>query len=312
MRRIARRTNSPALRRKLFAKVHHAIGPDLQLLASGGSHFDPKVAEDLSELGYNILQAYGLTETSAAATATPLSENRIGTVGRPLRGVSIRIDSPNERGIGEVFIRGPILMKGYYRAPEQTAQVIQGGWFHSGDLGFIDAQGYLSITGRSKDVIVLANGENVYPEELETHYGRSPFIKDICIMGLSPNGAGSGNEILHAVVVPDMDEFRRRGQTAIIEMVRFEIENLSKQVPSFYRIHSLAVRNEPLPRTVTRKLKRSEIEQDEKERLKGREQQQKPSVAVVKDDPRFHEGVGAVVAELVRNASRKRARSIPR
>ena len=97
----------------------------------------------------------------AAATITPVDENRIGTVGKPIRGVTIRIDSPNAEGVGEVWIRGPVLMKGYYRAPEKTAEVLKDGWFHSGDLGCIDPEGNLSITGRSKDVIVLANGENV-------------------------------------------------------------------------------------------------------------------------------------------------------
>src|SRR5438046_10618922 len=108
--------------------------------------------------------------------------------------------------------------------------------YQSGYLAWTDSEGNLSITGRSKDVIVLANGENVYPEELETHYSRSPFIKDICVLGLS-------EEILHAIVVPDLDEFKRRGQTANTDVIRFEIDNLSKQVPSHYRIHSLAVLN---------------------------------------------------------------------
>jgi long-chain acyl-CoA synthetase len=302
MRQIARRTNSTSLRRKLFGRVHQAIGPNLQLLASGGSRFDPQIANDLSELGYNVLQAYGLTETSGAATVTPLGEDCIGTVGRPLRGVTVHIDSPNEQGIGEVWIRGPVLMKGYYLARQETAEAIQDGWFHTGDLGVIDPKGYLSITGRSKDVIVLSNGENVYPEELETHYSRSPFIKDICIMGISQNGGGPGNEILHAIVVPDMEEFRRRGQTAIMEMIRFEIENLSKQVPSFYRIHSIAVRNEPLPRTVTRKLKRFEIQQEEDDRRQSNHQSALSAGKRIEDHPDFREGAGKVIAELVRES----------
>src|SRR5215471_4057392 len=302
MRQIARRTNNVLLRRKLFRRVHQAIGPDLQLLASGGSRFDPDIAKDLSELGYNVLQAYGLTETSGAATVTPLDEDCIGTVGRPLRGVTVHIDSPNEQGIGEVWIRGPVLMTGYYLAQQETDEAIRDGWFRTGDLGVIDPKGYLSITGRSKDVIVLSNGENVYPEELETHYSRSPFIKDICIMGISQNGGGPGNEILHAIVVPDMEEFRRRGQTAIMEMIRFEIENLSKQVPSFYRIHSIAVRNEPLPRTVTRKLKRFEIQQEEDDRRQSNHQSALSSGKRVEDHPAFREGAGKVIADLVRES----------
>src|SRR3974390_1853577 len=122
LRTLARQTKSLRVRRKLFSQVHNAIGPDLQLLASGGSRFDPQNAQDLSEIGSSVAQAYGLTETSAAATATPPDLDSIGTVGTPLRGVSIQIDSPNDQGIGEVWVRGPILMKGYYQSPEQTAE----------------------------------------------------------------------------------------------------------------------------------------------------------------------------------------------
>jgi long-chain acyl-CoA synthetase len=303
MKSIARKIPSPALRRKLFAKVHESVGKELRLLASGGSHFDSSVAEDLNDIGYTVLQAYGLTETSAAATITPPKANRIGTVGTPIRGVTIRIDNPNEKGVGEVLISGPVVMKGYYHAPEKTTEAIKNGWFLSGDLGCIDSDGYLSITGRSKDVIVLANGENVYPEELETHYSKSPFIKEICVVGISENGTRGGT--LHGIVVPDMEEFKRRGQTAIMEMIRFEIENLSKQVPSFYRIHSLAIRNEPFPRTVTRKLKRFEIQQEEVQRKEKETKREAPSAAPAKEDPRFQSRTGAVIAELIRESKPK-------
>src|SRR5207247_4010921 len=124
MKAIATRINRPAVRRKLFSKIHDALGPDLWLLASGGSQFDIRVAQDLHDLGYTMLQAYGLTETSAAASITPIGDNHIGTVGIPLRGVTVRIDSPNHEGIGEVWVRGPVLMTGYYRAPDKTSDAI--------------------------------------------------------------------------------------------------------------------------------------------------------------------------------------------
>jgi len=295
MFRIAGRIASPSFRRKLFSRIHQRIGPDLRLFASGGSRFDARVAEDLSRLGYTVLQAYGLTETAAAATATPARQNVIGTVGKPIRGVSLRIDSPGADGIGEVWIRGPILMKGYYLNEEETRRVMPDGWLRSGDLGYIRPDGNLVITGRSKDVIVLANGKNVYPEEVEAHYAQSPFVKEICVMG-APEAPGSpSGERLHAVIVPDMDEFRRRGQTAISETVRFEIEGLSKQLPSYQRILSYSIRNEPLPRTATRKLKRFEIQRDELEQRRAAAAPQAEA-----DHAVFHEGVGSVVAELVR------------
>jgi long-chain acyl-CoA synthetase len=300
MKAISHRMSNPVLRRRIFAKVHNAIGPDLRLLASGGSHFDPGIARDLNDLGYTVVQAYGLTETSAAATVTPMQDNRIGTVGKPIRGVTVRIGDPNGKGVGEVLIRGPIVMKGYYRADDETAEAVKDAWFHTGDLGFIDGDGHLSITGRSKDVIVLANGENVYPEELEQHYSKSPYIKEICILGISEDEDGEGGS-LHAIVVPDLDEFRRRGQTGIAEMIRFDIENLSKQIPSYYRIHSLTIRNEPFPRTVTRKLKRFEIQQEERERQKAKEAaKHRADSEPTEDHPQFRGKVGSVIAELVR------------
>jgi long-chain acyl-CoA synthetase len=306
MQAASRRLNNASLRRKLFAKIHNTIGPDLRLLASGGSRFDPRVAQDLNDLGYTMLQAYGLTETAAAATATPASANRIGTVGKPLRGVTVRIDSPNEEGVGEVWIRGPVLMKGYYRDGVKTAEAIQDGWLHTGDLGFIGADGNLTITGRSKDVIVLSNGKNIYPEEIETHYSQSPYIKEMCVLGVTEDGDEPSGESLHAVIVPDMDEFRSRGQTAIMEMIRFEIENLSKQVPSYHRIHSLSVRNEALPRTVTRKLKRFEIQKDEAARRGAQ-----PEGLKGDDHPRFQEKVGSVIAELVREIKPEAGALVP-
>lgn len=296
MKAISRRLRNPSVRRKLFSKVHRTIGPDLRLLASGGSRFDTRVGADLNDIGYTMLNAYGLTETSAAATVTPVGDNRIGTVGKPIRGVEIRVDSPDEEGVGEVWIRGPILMKGYYRDREKTDETIVDGWLRTGDLGFIHDDGNLTITGRSKDVIVLANGKNIYPEEIETHYSQSAFIKEICVLGITDDGEPAG-EILHAIVVPDMDEFRRRGQVGITEMIRFEVENLSKQVPSYHRIHSLSVRDEPFPRTATRKLKRFEIQKEETARRHLR-----PEPVQGEDHPRFKERIGSIIAELVREA----------
>src|SRR5262249_27077166 len=244
----------------------------LWLFASGGSKFDPRIAADLTELGYTMVNAYGLTETSAAATVTPVRENKIGTVGKPLRGMTVRIDSPNDQGIGEVSVRGPLVMKGYYGDDAHTAEIIRDGWLHTGDLGFIDNKGNLTITGRSKDVIVLSSGKNIYPEEIEAHYGQSPFIKELCVLGVAADGNAPTGEKLHAIIVPDLDEFRRRGQNAIMEMIRFDMENLSRDLPSYQRVHAFSIRNEPLPRTVTRKLKRFEIQEETKAREEARQQ----------------------------------------
>jgi long-chain acyl-CoA synthetase len=264
-------------------------------LITGGSRFEPQVARDLEVLGYTMVQAYGLTETTAAATVTPVRSNVIGTVGYPLPGVTIRIDQPNAEGIGEVLIGGDILMSGYYRNPEATSEAIRDGFLHTGDLGRLDPAGNLTITGRSKDVIVLSSGKNVYPEEVEEHYQKSPYIKELCVMSM-PDASGPG-DTLHAVIVPDLDEFRRRNQSTIGDMIRYELENRSRELASFMRVHSMAIRNEPLPRTVTRKLKRFEIYDEAVEGARSRKES-----GPREDAEPLRSGTGLVVARAIHKA----------
>lgn len=295
MMSLSRTMKNPRLSRRLFSKIHQSVGPELDLLITGGSRFEPAVAEDFQALGYTMVQAYGLTETSAAATITPVSRNAVGTVGLPLRGVSVRIDSPNDSGIGEVCIAGDVLMQGYFRNPEATDEALKAGWLHTGDLGQLDGDGNLTLTGRSKDVIVLANGKNIYPEEVEEHYEKCPFIKEMCVIGM-PDASGPG-DTLHAVVVPDLDEFRRRNQTSIAEMIRYELENRSKELASFMRVHSLTVRNEVLPRTLTRKLKRFEIYEEETARSRSEKAPEGTD-----DHEQLTAGIGKAVARAIHDA----------
>jgi long-chain acyl-CoA synthetase len=295
MMSLSRMVKSPKLSRRLFRKIHESIGPDLDLLITGGSRFEPRIAADFQALGYSMVQAYGLTETTAAATITPVKQNEVGTVGQPLRGVTIRIDQANDEGVGEVCISGPVLMSGYYRNPEATADAVRDGWLHTGDLGRLDSDGNLTLTGRSKDVIVLSSGKNIYPEEVEEHYEKSPFIKEMCVMGL-PEASGPG-DTLHAVVVPDLDEFRMRNQTAIGDMIRYELENRSRALASFMRVHSRTIQNDALPRTVTRKLKRFAIYENEVEGIRSKE-----APLGQEDDESLRSGVGAIIAKAVHEA----------
>ena len=242
-----------------FARVHRTLGPRMRLLITGGSKFDPAIGQDLDDMGFTILQAYGLTETSGAATVTRPGEP-IATVGRPLPGSEIRI-APPAAGFsdGEVLIRGPIVMAGYWNKPDATAAVMRDGWFYSGDLGQLDADGRLTITGRSKEIIVLQSGKNIYPEEIERHYARSAFIRELCVMGITDPSAPSA-ERLHAVVVPDIDVLRERKVTNVLELIRFELEGLSVSMPGHKRVLGFDISMAPLPRTTTQKLKRHEIQ----------------------------------------------------
>ena len=246
----------------LFHKIHNIFGGKMRYLVTGGSRFDPQIGRDFHALGIDILQAYGLTETSAAAFATSPHNNVIGSVGKALEGVEGKIidPQPQEGGgepVGEIAIRGAIVMKGYWNRPDATAAAIRDGWLYTGDLGYVDADGNLFITGRKKEVIILSNGKNIYPEEVEAHYQKSPYIGEIAVMGLDVR---AGEDRMHAVVVPNFEVLKQRKIVNAKEVIRYDIEGLSLQLPSTKRIGSYEIWQEPLPRTTTRKLKRFEIE----------------------------------------------------
>ena len=248
-----------------FRPVHRLLGPKMRYFITGGSAFDPKVGRDIEKLGFSLLQAYGLTETSGGATVTPPRANVMGSVGQPLKGVQVKIVDPQPSEgmpypVGEIAISGDIIMKGYYNRVDATAETIRDGWLYSGDLGYQDERGNLFITGRKKEIIVLSSGKNIYPEELEAQYLRSPFIKEICVMGLVNRPGEPFSERLHAVIVPDFDVLRERKIVNTREVIRFDVENLSMELPSTKRILSFDLWSDPLPRTTTRKLKRFEIQ----------------------------------------------------
>jgi long-chain acyl-CoA synthetase len=246
-----------------FRPIHRAFGGRLRLAVSGGARFDKKVAYNFHKLGFTILQGYGLTETSGAVTATRFEDNVIGSVGTPLPGVEVRIDEPNENDVGEVLIRGPIVTAGYYHNSEATEQAFTSdGWFRSGDLGRLDREGHLYIIGRKKDVIILPNGKNVYPEDLEAHYERSPSIGEICVLGIADQtSAFFGVEKLFAVVVPNFDYLK--GQiTDTTLLISGELEKCGRDLPTYQRVRDFVIREHPLPRTSTRKIRREDLRRE--------------------------------------------------
>jgi len=251
--------------RIFFGKLHRTFGEKMRYLITGGSRFDPQIGYDFHALGIDVLQAYGLTETTGAAFAALPSHNVIGSVGPPLPGVEGKIIDPKPAeddgpAVGEIAIRGAIVMKGYWNRPDATAAVLKNGWLHTGDLGYFDSGGNLFITGREKDVIVLSNGKNVYPEEIELYYLKSPYIKEIGVMALEAEPGNPASDRLYAVVVPDFDLLKERKIVNAKEVIRFDIEGISAKIPSTKRIGSYEIWQEPLPRTTTRKLKRFELE----------------------------------------------------
>ncbi len=251
--------------RIFFGKLHSTFGDRMRYLITGGSRFDPQIGYDFYALGIDVLQAYGLTETTGAAFAALPHHNVIGSVGPPLPGVEGKIldAKPGEDGgpaVGEIAIKGAIVMKGYWNRPDATATVLKNGWLRTGDLGYFDSGGNLFITGREKDVIVLSNGKNVYPEEIESYYLKSPYIKEIGVMALEAEPGNPASDRLYGVVVPDFDVLKERKIVNAKEVIRFDIEGISAKIPSTKRIGSYEIWQDPLPRTTTRKLKRFELE----------------------------------------------------
>ena len=247
-----------------FSRVHKTLGPKMRYLVTGGSRFDPAIARDFRDLGIDVLQAYGLTETTAAVYANSPHDNVIGSVGKAMKGVEGKIvdPQPQEEGgpaVGEVVLRGAVVMKGYWNRPDATAAVLRDGWFYTGDLGYFDAKGNLFLTGRKKEVIVLSNGKNIYPEEVEAHYLKSPYIKELAVMGIEGK-PGEGGDRLHAVIVPNFDVLRQKKIVNAKEVIRYDIEGLSQQMASTKRIGSYEIWQDDLPRTTTRKIKRFEVE----------------------------------------------------
>ncbi|MBL9015845.1 MAG: AMP-binding protein [Myxococcales bacterium] len=231
----------PAVRRFLAAPVLRAFGGRLHQLYSGGAALDVDVARRFERMGLRIFEGYGLTETSPViATNTPRAY-RVGSVGRPLPGVDVRISSE-----GEIQTRGPHVMRGYLDRPDLTRAVLDDeGWFSTGDLGHLDADGYLHVTGRAKDVIVLGGGKKVYPDEVEQVLAQHAGFAEVCVLGVA---ARHGNEDVCAVVVP------APGAEVDAET---EVARALASLAAFKRPTRVVVRREPIPRTTTRKAKRA-------------------------------------------------------
>jgi long-chain acyl-CoA synthetase len=258
------------------------------------------VARDFHDMGFIILQGYGLTETTGACTVTRVEANVLGSVGQPLPGNEIKILSPDETGVGEVLIRGSVVTPGYYKNPEATRHAMHDGWFHSGDLGRLDAKGNLFITGREKEVIVLANGKNIYPDELETHYLQSPYIQELAVIGL--RGDDGRGEKTHAVVVPDFGYLKSKKIANAREVLHDEIAALSSRLPKYKRLMSYQVQADLLPRTTTRKLKRLEIRRMAESGERGAPP---PAAANANDQALMESAVGREILVCLREGRRR-------
>jgi long-chain acyl-CoA synthetase len=248
-RRLGRRIG-----KRLFFPLHRRIGPALRLLASGGARLDPEVAWRLEGLGWEVLTGYGLTETAPILTFNPPGRARIESVGLPVEGVELRFGPAEDAapGHGEILAKGPNVFSGYWDNPEATAEAFtDDGFFRTGDLGHVDDAGYLYIVGRSKELIILSGGENVFPEEVEAVYGAAEQAREVAVL--------EHDNRLVGLFVPDPEAQRAKSPEELRQHFRREIERLSRQLPSYARIGDLAITTQPLPRTQIGKLRRHEL-----------------------------------------------------
>jgi len=242
----------PAAGRRLFAVLHNSLAPSLEVLVSGGARLDPEVGRRLEGLGWQVLSGYGLVETASISTFNPPGRVRMESAGLPAPGVELRIDRPDAAGRGEVLIKGPNVFAGYKSLPAANRSAFtDDGWFRTGDLGTCDADGYLHIVGRVKEMIVLPDGKNVSPEDLETLYRENPYVRDIAVL----EGAGG----LAGLVVPELDAVRAAGSGRIEDLIRVSFAELARQLPPYQRLSDFAITREELPRTRLGKFRRHRL-----------------------------------------------------
>jgi long-chain acyl-CoA synthetase len=226
----------------------------LRMLVSGGAALPIDIGRFFSAIGIPMLQGYGLSETSPVLSVNPVELNKFDSIGPPLDGVELRIDNPDQHGIGEIVVSGPMVMLGYYKNDAATAAVLRRGWFFTGDIGCVDPDGYMYITGRSKNVIVSAAGKNIYPEEIEALLNESPYILESLVLGRkAPN---SNIEDVTAVIVSDPDAMTETEQRSVDEIIQAEVTSVCSRLADFKRIKKYYIRNEELPKTSTGKIKR--------------------------------------------------------
>ena len=249
------------LRRKLFKQVINALGGELRFVISGGAPADAKISKGFNELGIKTVQGYGLTETSPVIAAEDDNHMKNGSIGIPMCNVELEVVNKDEEGIGEIRVKGPNVMLGYYEMPEETAKVLKDGWFYTGDLGYVDNEGYIYITGRSKSLIVLKNGKKVFPEELETIINRLELVSESMVFGL-PDKQDKNDVKLSVKIVYDKEivkeKYPEKTEEEVYQIIWQQVKEINKGFPRYKHIQNMILTDKELIKTSTKKVKRQE------------------------------------------------------
>ena len=248
------------IRSKVFKEILDQFGGKLHTLIAGGAPMNKEAIQGFVDLGINLLQGYGLTETSPVVAGENDKYKRAGSVGFPLPGIQVQIGNPNEEGIGEILVKGPSVMHGYVDNEEATQEVLKNGWFYTGDLGKFDKDGFLYVTGRKKDVIVLKNGKNIFPEELEILINCLPYVSESIVYG---KPAKDNDLMICAKVVYNTDNMKElypdKAKEDYYEIIWKDIKaQINHSMPAYKSIREIIVTDEPLIKTTTQKVKRHE------------------------------------------------------
>jgi len=253
----------PFLRKPLFARVRKEMGlGHIRIACAGGAALTGKVAKALQLLAIPIIQGYGLTESSPVLSVSPLEKPKVKSVGVAIPDVEIKINEPDENGIGEIIARGPNIMLGYYKNEAATKEVLKDGWLYTGDLGYRDDEGYIYITGRKKSLIVTQTGKNIQPEEIEEKLVKSEWIKEVLVIPRIDQE--TKKEQICALIFPDYERLEQHSQEKGIEMSELDVENIYKDLvrevnedlPIYKKVTTFEIRDEEFPKTSTQKIKR--------------------------------------------------------
>ena len=242
------------VRRKIFKEILDQLGGEVRAVVCGAAALNTKVAEDFNAIGIYTVQGYGLTETAPVVPGENIDTMGYNSCGKPLYNVEVKIDNPNEEGIGEIAVKGPNVMLGYYENEEATKAVLRDGWFYTGDLGYLGKKGHIYIAGREKSVIVLKNGKNIYPEEIETLINNLPYVAESMVFGY-PKG---DDLVLSAKIVYNPEYFKDDSKDKIQNKIWNDIKEINSELTIFKHIKKLIVTDEPMIKTTTAKVKRFE------------------------------------------------------